>query len=74
MDVALTFIISLLAAIKSRRWDIISAFPIIYGFKWISLGVFLKAFVEVMILRKYRISSGTWDNGAGRRYKMTPQS
>lgn len=70
MDVMLTFVIAFLAAMKSRRLDIISAFPIIYAFKWISLGVFLKAFVEVVILRKYKVTTGTWSNGAGRRYKI----
>jgi len=70
MDVMLTLFITLLVAMKSRRWDAVSAFPVIYALKWLSLAVFVKAFVEVMILRKFRISSGVWDNGAGRRYRM----
>lgn len=70
MDVALTFVIALLTAIRSRRSDILAAFPIIYGFKWISLAVFLKSFIEVIVLRRYRVSSGTWSNGSSRRYKI----
>ncbi len=70
MDVLLTGFIVLLVALRSRRWDVLSAFPIIYGLKWVSLIVFVKAFVEVMILRKFKISKGFWENEAGRRYKL----
>ncbi len=68
-DVLITVAITLAVAAKSRRWDILSAFPIIYGLRWLSLGVFLRSFVEVMILRKFRVSNGLWEGGAsGRRY------
>jgi cellulose synthase/poly-beta-1,6-N-acetylglucosamine synthase-like glycosyltransferase len=70
MDVALTYVISLLAAIRSGRWDMLSAFPIIYAYKWISLGVFIKSFIEVMILRKFRITEGSWDSGGSKRYRI----
>jgi cellulose synthase/poly-beta-1,6-N-acetylglucosamine synthase-like glycosyltransferase len=72
LDVMLTFFINLLVAAKSKRWDVLSAFPIIYALKWVSLSIFIKAFVEVMILRKFRISKGYWDNEAGRRYHIQP--
>lgn len=72
LDVVLTFMINLLVAVRAKRWDVLSAFPIVYGFKWLALGVFLKAFIEVMVLKKFRVSSGTWENEAGRRYRMRP--
>lgn len=68
LDVVLTFMINLAVAMKSKRWDIISAFPVIYGLKWLSLGVFIKAFFEVMVLKKFRLTNGTWENNSGRRY------
>lgn len=69
-DVLLTYIIAMFAAMRNKRWDMLSAFPIIYALKWIGLGVFIKAFIEVVVLRKFRISDGTWENGAHRRYRI----
>jgi len=68
IDVIVTFIITLLTASRTRRWDIISAFPFIYILRWVSLAVFLKAFAEVIILRKYRNTSGIWESRSIRRY------
>lgn len=64
-DVAITFTLTLYTALLSRRWDVLSAFPQVYLLRWLSLGVFLKAFVEVIILRKFRHAAGPWEN---RRY------
>lgn len=66
-DVMLTLFMTILVSAKTKRWDAVSAFPVVYGFKWISLGVFVKAYVEVMILRKFRVTDGVWDN---RRYRV----
>jgi cellulose synthase/poly-beta-1,6-N-acetylglucosamine synthase-like glycosyltransferase len=68
-DIALTTILVSYAAWRSRRADIISAFPFIYLLRWVSVGVFLKCFVEVGLLRRHRISRGVWST-AGRRYKL----
>jgi cellulose synthase/poly-beta-1,6-N-acetylglucosamine synthase-like glycosyltransferase len=69
MDVLVTFIITLLSAMRTKRWDVVGAFPHIYMYRWLSLGVFLKAFVEVIILRKFRHEQkGTWENDSTRRY------
>jgi cellulose synthase/poly-beta-1,6-N-acetylglucosamine synthase-like glycosyltransferase len=67
-DVMLMFGLTVLMALKAGRYDIISAFPHIYIYRWVTLYVFLKAFVEVMILRKFKTSEGIWGT-AGRRYK-----
>lgn len=69
-DVFLTLIISIIVAMKSNRWDILSAFPYVYCLRWIQLFVFIKSLIEVGILRKYKASDGTWST-AGRRYKQT---
>lgn len=67
VDLAVTFTITVLAAMRTKRPDIISAFPFIYGLRWVSLAVFLKAFVEVIILRRYRNTNGMWAERS-RRY------
>jgi cellulose synthase/poly-beta-1,6-N-acetylglucosamine synthase-like glycosyltransferase len=67
IDVFVTFIITMLTAMRTRRWDVISAFPQVYALRWVSLGVFLKSFIEVVILRKFLHSDGLWEN---KRYVM----
>ncbi|HEX5456697.1 MAG TPA: glycosyltransferase family 2 protein [Candidatus Saccharimonadales bacterium] len=68
IDVAIIFILTVLVAMKSRRMDILSAFPHIYLFRWISLMVFIKTFTEVVILRKFRDTEGIWDSSG--RYRL----
>jgi cellulose synthase/poly-beta-1,6-N-acetylglucosamine synthase-like glycosyltransferase len=70
MDVLVTLFIAILAAMRSKRWDMLSAFPIVYGLKWVSLAVFIKSFVEVIVLRRFRVTEGHWENEAGRRYAV----
>lgn len=67
-DVCIMAILTTFSAIRVRRYDIIAAFPHIYALRWVSMLVFLKAFVEVMVLGKYRHSKGVWGN---RRYKLS---
>ena len=68
IDVSITFTITFLAALRTKRWDILSAFPQVYVIRWVSLAIFLKAFTEVVILRQYRNTEGLWENRATRRY------
>lgn len=68
-DVFITALITVLVAMKARRFDILAAFPHIYAFRFISLYVFLKAFVEVIILRRFQHTDGAWTTV--QRYKPT---
>lgn len=68
-DVFLMFAITLFTAARSGRWDVLSSFPQVYGLRWVTMWAFLRAFVEVVILRKYRLAGGPWDT-EGRRYKQ----
>jgi cellulose synthase/poly-beta-1,6-N-acetylglucosamine synthase-like glycosyltransferase len=68
-DVIVLFGMTVLVAIRSGRWDIISSFPHIYYYRWLSLLVFLRSFFEVVVLRKFKATKGTWGT-AGRRYKQ----
>lgn len=70
LDVWITFIMTLLVCMRSKRWDAISAFPFIYVMRWLSLGIFLKAFFEVIILRRFKTHKGTWENSGARRYSV----
>ena len=65
-DVAMMFILTLLVAMKAARGDILSAFPQIYFYRWVTMYVFVRAFIEVVVLRKFRATAGHWEN---KRYK-----
>lgn len=69
-DVLTTFILTALVSLRSQRWDILSAFPQIYILRWLTLLVFLRAFVEVTLLNRFRNTDGFWST-EGRRYKTS---
>lgn len=69
LDVTLTFLLTVLVALRSGRWDILSAFPYIYYLRFVQLYIFLKAMVEIIILDKFKSTGGTWST-SGRRYKQ----
>jgi len=68
MDVALMLSLTILMGLKAGRKDILSAFPQIYFYRFVTLYVFLKAFTEVILLNRFRSSEGIWGT-AGRRFK-----
>lgn len=72
VDVVLNFVLTLIVAARTKRWDIVSAFPYIYVLRWVSITVFLKAFIEVFVLRKFKNNDGIWSNGKDRRYAIKP--
>ncbi len=72
IDVVITYIITLLTAMRSQRWDIMSAFPVIYALRWVSLLVFMRAFVDVVIRGKYRNTDGVWGDSSPERYILEP--
>lgn len=59
-DVLSTLGVVCYSAGLARRWDIVNAFPYIYLMRWLSIGVFAKTFVEIMVLRRFRHTTGTW--------------
>jgi cellulose synthase/poly-beta-1,6-N-acetylglucosamine synthase-like glycosyltransferase len=69
-DVAVLFGMVALTAARAGRWDILSSYPQIYGLRWVTLWVFLRSFVEVVVLRKFQVTHGAWST-EGRRYKPT---
>lgn len=69
-DILITFALTAFSATRSGRFDAIAAFPFVYALRWLNLLVFLKAFVEVVILRKFRTTKGVWGGEQDRRYKL----
>lgn len=67
-DVGITWLTAVAVAARANRWDILAAFPHIYALRWVSVAVFLKAFVEVALLGRFRNAGGAWSTVE--RYKQ----
>jgi cellulose synthase/poly-beta-1,6-N-acetylglucosamine synthase-like glycosyltransferase len=62
IDIALTAFIMVAVAFRTKRWDILNAFPHLYAYRWVSLAIFLWSFAEVIILgRDRRPKNGAWE-------------
>lgn len=72
-DVLITLVTTIAVAGRTKRWDILAAFPHIFIMRWVSVAVFIRAFIDIMVLRRFRSTTvagaGTWST-AGRRYKQ----
>lgn len=69
-DIALNGIIAIGASVVVRRWTLLGALPYFYFLRWIEIGIYLWAFVEVMILHRFQSEGRGWDTGGQRRYKL----
>jgi cellulose synthase/poly-beta-1,6-N-acetylglucosamine synthase-like glycosyltransferase len=66
------FIVSLLAffsALAIRRLSALASLPYFYFLRWLELSIFCMAFVEVVILRRFKQTSKGWST-EGRRYAL----
>ena len=61
--------LALFSATVAKRVTILSALPYFYFLRWLELGIFLKAFVEVVILKRFRAEMRGWQT-EGRRYAL----
>lgn len=73
-DLLIMFALTSFSATKTGRWDAMAAFPLVYMYRWLNLLIFFKAYIEVMVLRKFRTAKGVWSNDAKRRYKLAKAS
>ena len=69
-DFILNGIIALASSVVIKRWNLLGALPYFYFLRWMEIGAYLTAFVEVMILRKFQSEIKGWGT-EGRRYKLT---
>lgn len=61
--------IALFAAIAAKRLTILTVMPAFYFMAMLELGIFVKSFIEVIVLRKFRGQVVGWQT-EGRRYKL----
>lgn len=69
-DIIVTGIIALGSSAIAKRWNLLGAVPYFYFLRWLEIGIYVKAFVEVMILRRFQTEIRGWGT-EGRRYKLT---
>ena len=69
VDFIVMGIIALAASAAIKRWNVLGALPYFYLLRWLELIIFYKAFVEVIILRRYQSVPVGWST-EGRRYAV----
>ena len=72
-EMLVNFLIALMCAAVADRYDILVAFPLFYFLQLVNLFIFVRAFVEVILQKKFRERSAGWST-AGRRYALTQKS
>lgn len=72
-DVVVNGLIALFSSVAAKRWMLIGALPYFYFLRWIEIIIFLKAFVEVVILNGFQDELIGWST-SDRRYKLSKQA
>ncbi len=72
-DFVVMSIIAMFSGILAKRWAIVGSLPYFYFLRWVELSIFLKSFVEVVILKKFKTEVKGWAT-EGRRYKLNYQA
>ncbi len=68
-DVVFFFAFTVWAAVLNRRPDVLGAFPLFYALRMVNLYAFVKAWFEIVVLRKFQSAPSAW-SVAGRRYRI----
>jgi cellulose synthase/poly-beta-1,6-N-acetylglucosamine synthase-like glycosyltransferase len=58
-----------LSGLAARQTEILSNFPHFYLMRWVSAGVFMRAFIEVIVLHRFAPKPTSWST-QGRRYQI----
>jgi len=71
-ELVVYFALAAICAQIARRLDILSAFPLFYFLRLLNLYIFIKAFVEVILLKRFSEGLVGWST-TNRRYLMTAE-
>lgn len=72
-DIIVNAAIALFSSIAAKRWMLIGALPYFYFLRWVEIGIYIIAFIEVIILRRFQDDSIGWST-ADRRYELSQQA
>lgn len=69
-DFVVNGIIVIASAIGIKRWNLIGSMPYFYFLRWTEIAIFVVAFVEVVLLKRFQTVAHGWST-KGRRYKVS---
>lgn len=72
-DIIVNGMIALFSSVAAKRWMLIGALPYFYFLRWLEIGIYLIAFVEVILLGRFQTEILGWST-AGRRYELSKQA
>jgi cellulose synthase/poly-beta-1,6-N-acetylglucosamine synthase-like glycosyltransferase len=72
-DIVVNAGIALFSSVAAKRWMLIGALPYFYFLRWIEIGIYVKAFFEVIIMKRFQDEIIGWST-AGRRYELSKQA
>lgn len=72
-DLIVNATIAIFASIAAKRWMLIGALPYFYFLRWLEIGIYIKAFYEVIIKKRFQEEVIGWST-AGRRYELSKQA
>jgi cellulose synthase/poly-beta-1,6-N-acetylglucosamine synthase-like glycosyltransferase len=72
-DIIVNGFIALASSVAVKRWSLIGALPYFYFLRWLEIGIYIIAFVEVIILKRFQTEIIGWST-AGRRYELSKQA
>ena len=72
-DFVLSGAIAIWASFAAKRWNMLGALPYFYFLRWIEIGIYVTAFIEIMVLGRFRTESKGWAT-EGRRYKISTRA
>ncbi len=73
LDVGMISLLAIFASVMAKRASMLAALPSFYMLRWVELAVFVSAFVEVVVLHRYREKQVGWDV-KGRRYALSAEA
>lgn len=70
LDYLLVAMLGVFSAVMAKRISILHTLPYFYFLRFVELFAFVKAFTEVVVLRRFRITAKGWET-VGRRYDLS---
>lgn len=72
-DFVLNSLIALMSSVVVKRWNLLGAMPYFYFLRWLELGIFIRAFFEVIVLKQFQTEIKGWET-KGRRYRLSTEA
>lgn len=69
-DFIINCAIAIWASFAAKRWNLLGAMPYFYFLRWVEIGIYFKAFFEVVVLGRFKTAAFRGWATEGRRYKL----